>query len=550
MVMSKWWGWGQEGVHYSLERRPGFWPFLEQAFGRSLEGRKPPVPLESIELPDSKITVEQRAALENIFSNDALRWDKLERVRHAAGKSYRDLIRVREGKIEASPDVVVYPSKESQIVDLLRAAADLGLAVVPFGGGTSVVGGVEPARGGKGAVVTCDLARMNRLLHIDHESRTADVEAGILGPDLEDKLTAHGLTLGHFPQSFEFSTLGGWVATRSAGQQSIRYGKIEDMVVSLKMATASGILETRAVPASATGPSLKQMLVGSEGLFGVLTRICVRVRPVPEARDYRAFVFPSFIDGQAAVRQLLQKEAFPALVRLSDEEETRTFAALSKAPASTLDELKKRVGLWYLERRGLGLQRSCLMLVGYEGEPRTVQRCAANGAEILRKAGGLDIGHGPVSSWYEERFTMPYLRDRLLDHQILVETLETCVSYSRLLALYGAVSLAIRRAIEADGVRGLVLCHLSHAYTDGASLYFTFMVPQVEGDEMGQWKRIKVAATETILRHGGTLSHHHGVGADHRKWIAEEHGKQGLEALRGLKRFFDPHSILNPGKLL
>jgi alkyldihydroxyacetonephosphate synthase len=545
----KWWGWGEENVSYSLEDRPAFWPFLEKSFGRNIAGRVRPVPLATIQLPEPRLSPADLERLASALGQTGLSQDRHERVLHAAGRSYRDLLALRSGDLRHVPDAVAYPETEEEVVRLLAAAAELDVAVVPFGGGSSVVGGVEPLAGSKRAVLTCDLARLNRLVEVDRESLVAVAEAGILGPDLERQLGAQGLTLGHFPQSFEFSSLGGWAATRSAGQASTRYGKIEDMVQGLRMATPLGLVETHAVPASAAGPELKELWLGSEGLFGILTRVRVRVHPVPELREVRAFLFPRWEAGVLAVRRLMQEEAPPALVRLSDEEETRTFLALSRVPQSTIEELKRRVGLWYLARRGMPLHRSCLLLIGYEGPKGVVKYASERGHDILKRAGARDLGTGPVASWHKERFTLPYLRDRLLDHRVLIETLETCAGWSGLMRLYGAVGLAIRGALQADGVQGLVFCHLSHGYPDGASLYWTFLAPQLEGDEAGQWSRIKHAATEAILGHGGTLSHHHGVGADHRPWLAREHGDRNLEALRAVKSQYDPQGILNPGKL-
>jgi alkyldihydroxyacetonephosphate synthase len=545
----KWWGWGEEGVGYSLEDRPAFWPFLEKSFGRSIAGRVRPVPLDSIALPEPRLGPDELQRLGSALGPGALTQDRKERILHAAGRSYRDLLALRSGQLPHVPDAVAYPASEDEVLRLLAAASDLGVAVVPFGGGSSVVGGVEPLSASKHAVLTCDLSRLNRLLDVDRESLVATAEPGIFGPDLERQLGAQGLTLGHFPQSFEFSTLGGWAATRSAGQNSTRYGKIEEMVQSLRMATPQGLVETHAVPASATGPDLAELWLGSEGLYGILTRIRVRVHAVPELRDVRAFLFPRWDVGAAAVRRLLQEEAPPAVVRLSDEEETRTFLALSRVPESTFEELKRRAGLWYLSRRGMPLHRSCLLLVGYEGPKSAVKYGSERGYDILKRAGGRDLGPSPVASWHKERFSLPYLRDRLLDHRVLIETIETACPWSGLLRLYGAVCLAIRGALQADGLQGLVFCHLSHAYADGASLYWTFLAPQLEGDELGQWTRIKRAATEAILEHGGTLSHHHGVGADHRAWLAREHGERNLEALRAVKSLYDPKGILNPGKL-
>ena len=544
----RWWGWGMLDQTYDLSERPGFWPFLNEELGLTGEERGPQAVLERIILPAPRLSADDLRALAAIVGQEHLSAEHKARVMHAVGKSYPDLMRLRLGELERAPDVVVWPGTEEEVAALLALAVRRNWAIVPFGGGTSVTGGLEASR--ERPTITLDLARLNQVLAVDPISYTATAQAGITGPALEEALNVEGFTLGHFPQSFEFSTLGGWIATRAAGQLSQRYGKIEEMVEWLRVVTPQGVIETRHVPASAAGPSIKEMLIGSEGAFGVITQATVRLRPLPAVRDYRGLLFRSFADGVAALRAMMQSEHPPAMARLSDEAETRAYLALSPPSRSRAARLKQAVGKRLMARRGIELRGACLMILGCEGDEDNVPVDLDAALTICAAHGAFHLGRSPGRAWYAERFALPYLRDILLDHGLLVDTLETATTWDNLLPLYEAVGEAIAGAIDAEGVKPLVMCHVSHAYTDGASLYFTFLARQVEGREIAQWELIKRRATETIMQHGGTLSHHHGVGSDHRPWLEREHGSLGLAALRALKRTFDPYGVMNPGKLL
>lgn len=466
--------------------------------------------------------------------------DHKTRVLHATGKAYRDLVALRSGRVNRAPDAVVFPEDEATVAAVLAYANDHDLVVVPFGGGTSVVGGVEPPEGER-AVLTLDLRRMGRILAVDTVSLTVTAEAGIRGPLLEEALRVEGYTVGHVPQSFEFSTLGGWAATRSTGALSNRYGKFEDLVVSLRLVHPGGVLDTKAVPASAAGPSLKDLVLGSEGVLGVITQVTVRMRPLPAARRYASYLFPSFSDGVDALRRMAQAGAVPAMTYLSDEAETEMAAARGPPPLGTWAGVLARLA----RRRGaLG----SLLAVAYEG---TVEETKAQRRNARAACQGTTfLGAHPARTLAAERFELPYLRDSFLDHGVMVDTVETAIPWSRLMTLYHGARDALQKAIWQDGVNGLVLCHVSHVYRDGASLYFTFLAPQKAGDEIGQWRRIKTAVTDAIVAHGGTVSHHHGVGVDHRPWVAAEWGDSGVLALRSLKERLDPKDIMNPGKLL
>ncbi|MDH7486736.1 MAG: FAD-binding oxidoreductase [Anaerolineae bacterium] len=544
----RWWGWGTLDQTYDLSERPGFWPFLSEELGLTGEERGPQADLDRITLPASRLSPDDLDALTAIVGAEHLSAEHKARVTHAVGKSYPDLMRLRLGQIEHAPDVVVWPGSEEEVAALLALAVRRHWSVIPFGGGSSVTGGLTAL--GEWPAISLDLARLNQVLAVDPISHTVTAQAGILGPALEQALNVEGFTLGHFPQSFEFSTLGGWIATRAAGQQSIRYGKIEDMVEWLRMVTPQGVIETRHVPASAAGPSLKEMLVGSEGAFGVITQATMRLRPLPTLRDTRGLLFRSFADGVAAIRAMMQSDRPPAMARLSDVAETRAYQALSPARHGRAARLTRTIGTRLMKRRGIELHGACLMILGCEGDEQSVPEDMDAALTVCAAQGAFHLGRSPGEAWYAERFALPYLRDVLLDHGVLVDTLETATTWDNLLPLYQAVGQAIAEAIEAEGVKPLVMCHVSHAYTDGASLYYTFLARQVAGREIAQWELIKRRATETIMQHGGTLSHHHGVGSDHRPWLEREHGPLGVAALRALKHTFDPYGVMNPGKLL
>ena len=391
-------------------------------------------------------------------------------------------------------------------------------------------------------MIALDLRRL-RGVEVDPVSLTATLGPGLRGPEAEEALRAHGLTIGHFPQSFEYATIGGFAATRSAGQASAGYGRFDDLVTSLAMATPLGELRTLATPHTAAGPSLRQVALGSEGVLGAITEVTVRVRPAPAKRRYEAWIAPDFAAGCELVRTMAQEDALADVTRLSDESETRVtmgMAPTSGAQRSLLDAYLR------LRRRSGG----CLMICGWEGEPESVDRRRALSARLLRSGGAAALGERPGRAWERGRYDGPYLRDELLDLGYLIETLETSHTWSRLGELYRAVGGALDAALRGQGTPGIVMCHLSHAYRDGASLYFTFAARGRRGEEIEQWRAVKSAACEAIVATGGTITHHHAVGRDHAPYMGAEVGDVGIEALRALKARLDPAGIMNPGKLL
>ena len=453
-----------------------------------------------------------------------------------------DLIRSRGGRIEHAPDAVVTPGDAAEVAALLELCSAERIAVVPFGGGTSVVGGVEPLRGPHETLIAVDLARL-RTVAVDPVSMTATLGPGLRGPEAERALGARGFTAGHFPQSFEYATIGGFAATRSAGQASAGYGRFDELVTALAIATPIGELRTLLTPHTAAGPALRELVLGSEGVLGAITEVTVRVRRAPQARRYEAWIASDFGAGAELVRSLAQGDSLADVTRLSDEEETRVSLALAGtdgARRAALDAYLK------LRRRSGG----CLMICGWEGTEQDVDRRRALSARLLRRGGAVQLGQAPGRAWERGRFAGPYLRDELIDQGYLIETLETSHTWSRVGELHRSVADALDRALREQGTPGIVMCHLSHAYRDGASLYFTFAARARAGAELDQWRAAKRAACEAIVAAGATITHHHAVGRDHAPYMRAEVGETGLAALAAVKERLDPAGIMNPGKLL
>ncbi|HWB69353.1 MAG TPA: FAD-binding oxidoreductase [Solirubrobacterales bacterium] len=533
---SKWWGWGDPGELPELDAEA-----LATLRERVGELRTSPraAELEGFSLPEAQsLPAELLDAVgeENVFTGNE------DRLRHATGRGYFDLARLRSGSLEAAPDAVLLPADAAVLARALAVCAECGIAVVPFGGGTSVVGGVEPLRGRHQRLISLDLRRLNGV-GVDRRSLTATLGAGLRGPEVEEALGAHGLTLGHFPQSFEYATVGGFAATRSAGQASSGYGRFDSLVSSIRLLAPVGEMRTLQTPHTAAGPSLRELIVGSEGVLGVIPEVTVRVRPAPSVRRYEAWMAESFEAGAEIARTLAQGPGLPDVMRVSDEEETRVSLALS-GPRGAAGALLGR----YLGLRGK--REGSLLIVGHEGDEESVARRRALSVRALRTAGAAYLGRRAGQSWEHGRFAGPYLRDTLMEMGAMVETLETSHTWSRLADLHRAVGGAIEQSLAAQGTPGLVFCHLSHAYADGASLYFTFIARADQGRAIEQWRKVKHAASEAIVAVGGTITHHHAVGRDHAPYMEPEIGALGIDALRAVKQRLDPTGIMNPGKLL
>ncbi|CAN5610171.1 FAD-binding oxidoreductase [soil metagenome] len=495
---------------------------VELAFG--LDDRPA---LERPALPPSALAPTLLDALRDVLGAEHVLTDDDNRRLRTCGKSTPDLLRMRAGDLTDAPDAVVRPGSHDDVAAVLTFAVEHHLAVVPFGGGTSVTGGLAARRDGYAGLVSLDLVRMKRLLAVDHVSMTAVLEPGLRGPEAESLLAAEGLTLGHYPQSFEYATVGGFAATRSSGQSSAGYGRFDSMVVGLRVATPRGELSLGSAPASAAGPDLRQLMLGSEGAFGVITAVTVRVRPLPEVRVYEGWRWPSFVAGADAMRTLAQSGVLPTVIRLSDENET----AINLARPDDI---------------GGPDAGGCLMIAGYEGTPDAVAAKRTAVTAVLTALGGTPLGEEPGAAWLHGRFGAPYLRDSMLDVGVLVETMETATFWSNRDALYSSVKQALETSL---GEGAMVLCHISHVYETGCSLYFT-VAAKAGAAPLPQWSAAKAAASDAMIAAGATITHHHAVGTDHAPWLHQEIGDLGISVLRAVKADLDPTGILNPGVLI
>ncbi len=523
-----WNAWGDPAAATPLS--PGIRSLLTQALSIDAEPAAEPT-LEQVRVRPSALSPGDREGLAAIVGAEHVLIEDSDRLLRAGGKSTLDLLRRRDFGVQDSPDAVLVPGDDDEVAAVLRFCADHSIAVVPFGGGTSVVGGLDPLRGDFKAVVSVDLRRFDEVHSLDEVSWEVELGAGLTGPDAEKRLGDRGFSLGHFPQSFCFATIGGFAATRSSGQDSAGYGRFDDMVRGLRVVTPAGVLDVGRAPASAAGPDLRQVLLGSEGTFGIITKVRVRVHPVPESTRYEAWSFPDFATGAAALRAVAQTGTGPTVIRLSDEAET----GVNLATTDSIGDAQITGG--------------CLAITAFEGSEAHVASRHAETRDLLSANGGTSLGEGPARAWEHGRFNAPYLRDGLLSAGALCETLETATSWSNVPTLKAAVTDALTRALADSGTPALVLCHISHVYPTGASLYFTVVAAQ-RGNPIEQWRRAKTAASEAMVRVGATITHHHAVGADHRPWMRDEVGDLGVAVLRAVKAALDPTGIMNPGKLI
>ncbi|WP_337311738.1 FAD-binding oxidoreductase [Candidatus Aeolococcus gillhamiae] len=532
----RWWGWGDRdtsipaGLAHLLRDELRI-PVLPSDAGRP----QPPALAPSALGGDGLV-----AELRELCGDGAVTTDDEARVRHAGGRSYLDLLALRSGEI-AAPDAVVSPAGEEAVATVLRACARASCAVVPFGGGTSVVGGVRALRGRHRAVIALHLHRLDQGRAVDPVSMTATLQAGMTGPQAEAFLAERGLTLGHFPQSFEYATIGGFAATRSAGQASSGYGRFDDLVLGLRLVTPTGEIVVAGHPASAAGPSVRDLVLGSEGRLGVITEVTVKVRRRPTQPRYEAWSFAAFGDGVAAIRDLVQGRVAPDVARLSDPEETRVGMAMAAHGGAV-----ERIGRRYLRLRGH--QRGCLLIAGWDSDALLTGARQSEARAVLRRHQAIPLGAAPGRAWLRQRYHGPYLRDALLDADVLVETLETATDWATLHRLHEAVTDALRAALPGEGAP-LIGCHVSHVYPSGASLYFTVLAA-AGSDPRARWTAAKRSACEAILENCGTITHHHAVGTDHRPYLDREISPGAVAALCALARQVDPTEIMNPGKLL
>lgn len=520
----RWNGWGDPAKAKDL-------PLPVRALLPMLLGRvrrpEPAATLAEVQLAPSRLSDEDHAALSAAVGPAHIDGTAEARIRHAGGRSTPDLLRRRETRQDA-PDAVVSPADHDEVRACLDVAVARGIAVIPFGGGTSVVGALDPQRGAHHAVVSLDLRRLSGVVRLDEISGEAVLAAGTTGPEAEALLSAHGFELGHYPQSFRYATIGGFAAARSSGQNSAGNGRFDSMVTGIRVATPTGDIELGRSPGSAAGPDLIRVFLGSEGIFGVITEVRVRVHPIPRERVFESWSFPDFASGAEGLRRVAQQGNGPTVIRLSDEAETA-------------------VSLAQVGKIGKALSKGASVVTVYEGDG-IAERRARTSAQ-LAAAGGISAGEGAAEDWLKGRFDGPYLRDSLLDAGVFCETLETATTWSNLQRLRSAVEAALKDGFADAGAKSYVMCHVSHIYPTGASLYFTVLAG-IRSDPLGVWEPVKSRVNDAIIASGGTISHHHAVGRDHAPWLREEIGETGIRILAAIKRELDPVGVLNPGAVI
>jgi|SRR5690554_1012531 len=528
--MRRWNGWGDEANEYPL--KPSGLAFLQQHLGAG----KP--------LPDADLaSALAQVPASRLPDHPLVQTDADIRLRHARGQSLPDWLAMRSGKMGRFPDGVAQPETSTQVRELLDWAMANGIIVIPYGGGTSVAGHINPPASDS-AVLTLSLAKMNSLLELDPISQIATFGAGTPGPMVEQQLREKGYLLGHFPQSWELSTVGGWIASRSSGQQSMRYGRIEQMFAGGRMETPQGTLDIPTIPASSAGPDLREIVMGSEGRFGVLTEVKVRVTPLPEKEQFHVAFAPSWTIAVQLVRSMAQAKLPLSMLRLSNAEETRSHLKLA-GHENLVGWLEK-----YLSLRG-NSDDKCMITFGVTGDARSCRHNLAQAKRHISAAGGVHVGTLLGKKWEESRFRSPYLRHGLWEHGYAVDTFETCVNWERVPQAVEHMEQAIRDSCGDDG-KVHVFTHLSHLYPQGSSIYTTYVFRCSDSYEetLARWQNMKKAASDAVVAMGGTISHQHGVGRDHAPWLQHEKTTEGIAALNALALHFDPQQQMNPGCLL
>ncbi len=549
----KWWGWGEEGIFFNYADKPAFAPFVKKALAVDLRPRQ----ADTIVFDPASVAASEAGEaavprLTALLDADRVTTDAHERVVHSHGSSVTELLHVSRGDYGRLADVVVYPRDAAEVKALLEWAVASDAVVVPFGGGTNIARSLQLDPSETRLVVSLDTGLLTGIHELDAESGLARVGAGMQGPDLEDALNDRGWTLGHFPDSFTHSTVGGWAATRSSGMQSDRYGDIAEIVRGMTVVRPSGVVSLRPLPSESTGPSLREMFIGSEGRLGVITELWLNVHRLPQERVVVAYMYPTWTAAVAAIRGISAEEIPTSFVRISDAHET-AFSLSTQKKALTL---KKKVaalgqdGLWALmRRRGWDTDAMCISYVCFEGAKDDVARHRKAVGRIAKANGGLGLGTGPGALYDQKKFDTPYIRDFLLEQNVLGDVSETAAPWSKLAGVHRNAYAAAQRAYDELGRTGWIMSHLSHSYHSGACLYFTFAF--AHGDDPDrEYALVKTAIQQSFIDSGATLSHHHGVGLEHAPWMEQAVSAEGVALLRGLFDSSDPGRHLNPGKIV
>lgn len=550
----KWWGWGVEGVSFHHEDKPAFRPFLIKAIGidPDIPAGKP-MNLADLTVPAPIITDDLLAELTDAVGEANVVREDLDRIVHTYGKSVRDLMRLRNNDLPRVPDVIVYPGDEAEVQLVVDRAVAANAVLIPFGGGSNISGSLQAPENETRTVISLDLGRLNKVIDVDEESGLARIQAGALGPDIEEQLEARGWTLGHFPDSFTHSTLGGWVATRSSGMQSDKYGDIAQITRGLRVVLPGKVLVLRPLPGTSTGPSVREMILGSEGRLGVITEVTAQVHRKPPQRVILGYLFPNFSAGLEAMQEISTSDARPSVTRVSDAAETAlSFATRKKSSGISISSVVSKGLFAVLEKRGWDLEAACLSFIGYEANsPAHLAREKSVVKKIVGKHGGIVLGKGPGVLYDQKKFDTPYIRDFLLDRGAPADVSDTAAPWSQLQPLYDAAIASVRKSYAELGVTGYVMCHLSHSAHSGACLYFTFAFGGTEGqDPIAQYDVVKSAIQQTFVDQAGTLSHHHAVGTEHAQWLEQDISAPGVHMIDGLFAAVDPGQNFNPGKIV
>jgi len=532
----KFWGWGNTSCPFPQPMLQLARAFLTARFGIVPPDIMPVPELAAIRMPEPALAIP--AQFESILTAD-----RYHRAVHTYGKAFRDVVRALDGDFECAPDLVAYPRDENQIVHLLQWANANNIAVIPFGGGSSVVGGIEPDRETRArfaGVVSLDMCELNKVLEVDRESRCIRVQGGTYGPELEAQLKPHGYTLRHFPQSFEFSTVGGWIATRAGGHYATNYTHIDDFVQSVRMVTPQGIIETRRLPGNGAGPQEDRLVLGSEGVFGIITEAWLRVQDAPHFRAGCTVNFETFAAGAKTCRALAQSGLFPANARLIERDEA-LFMGAGDGTHHILVLAFESAGIAQDDKLRIALD----ICVAHGGKPK--KSVIRNDSGHAANDGGSDES---ADTWKQSFLRAPYLRDEIARMGFISETFETCTTWANFPAFDAAVRAAAQKALDEHCGAGMITCRFTHLYPDGPAPYYTVIAPSQPGKQLQQWDAIKRAVSQALIDNGGTITHHHSVGKDHRPYYLMQNAALSTEMLRAAKRAVDPNGIMNPGTLL
>ncbi|MGA4506781.1 FAD-binding oxidoreductase [Propionibacteriaceae bacterium G1746] len=560
----KWWGWGDEGTAYSIDNKPKFKPFVRDVIGVDVDSvpvKKPrfeDLDVPACELGDAlKQSLTDAVGAANLFVDDEVR------VAHCYGKGVRDLLRLRQGILGRIPDVVVYPGTEDEVIAVADAVIAADGVLIPYGGGSNIVAALEAVPGETRQVVSVDMGRLNKVLEIDEVSGLARIQAGTYGPDMEKQLNARGWTLGHFPDSFIWSTVGGWVATRSSGNQSDKYGDIADvtrgMRVVMPSATAADrvpgqctqVLHLNPLPSSSSGPSVREMLIGSEGRLGIITEVSMNVHRIAEAKEIQAYFFPNYDAGLEFAEAVCHSDASPVMLRVSDANETKFSMANASGGKSKISQYVNKAVQKIMVSKGWDLDQICMSFIGFEGSPANVRFQKGLVGQLVRKHGGMGVGKGPGSMYDEKKFDIPYIRDFLLDLGIPADVSETTSTWANAKTMHDETVKRAEEAFAKTGHKGFIMCHVSHSYHIGACQYFTFAIADSNPETVFEsYDAVKQAVQQSFMDLKGTVSHHHGVGEEHSPWMAQDISEAGVHVQKVLFEGVDPGHNLNPGKII